>query len=81
MKERKKSIYTIYSLMNDIYTLKINVKLAYKTYKEKEKYSYIFERQAEASLETLLDVKYINNNEYIELDEQLHHIFRMYERH
>lgn len=81
MKERKRSTYTIYSLMNDIYTLRINVKLAYQTYKEKEKYYYIFERQAEASLETLLDVKYINSNEYKELAEQLHHIFRMFERH
>lgn len=81
MKERTRSTYSIYSLMNDIYTLRIDVKLAYKSYQEKESYSYIFERQAEASLETLLDVKYINNTEYKELDDQLHHIFRMYKRH
>ena len=76
MKER-----TIYTIMNEISTLRIYVICARKSYREKESYYYIIEGQAEASLATLLDVKYINRTEYMNLSKQLQHVFRMYKRH
>lgn len=76
MKER-----TIYTIMNEISTLKIYVICAYKAYREKGSHYYIIEGQAEASLSTLLDVKYINRTEYMNLSKQLQHVFRMYKRH
>lgn len=81
MKERKKSTYTIYSLMNEIETLRVYVKCAFTSYQKRASYYSIFEDQARASLDTLLDVKYINRTEYKELYEQLFHVFRMYKRH
>lgn len=78
MKER-----TIYTIMNEISTLRIYVLCAYKAYRDREKgsYYYIIEGQAEASLATLLNVKYINRTEYMDMSKQLRHVFRMYKRH
>ena len=77
MKER-----TIYTIMNEISTLRIYVTCAYKAYRDQEKgsYYYIIEGQAEASLATLLNAKYINRNEYMDMSKQLHHIFKMYKK-
>ena len=72
---------TIYSLMNKVHTLGFYTKLAVKCYREGKKYYCNFEDKALASLETLLDVDYISRYEYVELSEQLCHVFRMYKRH
>ena len=72
---------TIYTLMNKVYTLRASVKLAAKTYKEGKHYYSCFEDKACASLDTLLDVDYITNEQYSELYDQLYHVFRMYKRH
>ena len=72
---------TIYTLMNKVRTLGTYVKLAAKTYREGKCYYSTFEDMARASLDTLLDVDYITNEQYSELFDQLFHIFRMYKRH
>lgn len=71
---------TIYSLMNKVHTLRFFTILAAKSYREGERYYDLFEEKARASLDTLLDVDYISNTEYVDLSEQLSHVFRMYKR-
>lgn len=72
---------TIYLLMNKVHTLRFFTILAAKSYREGERYYDLFEEKARASLDTLLDVDYISNTEYVDLSEQLSHVFRMYKRH
>lgn len=81
MKERKKSTYTIYSLMNEIRTLRRYVKLAYTSYQEGKKFYEDFEDMARASFNTLTEINFIEPDEVEELREQLYHVLRMYKRH
>lgn len=72
---------TIYSLMKKVRSLYTFTVLAAKYYREGKMYYNVFEEQARASLDTLLDIDYISNTEYVDLSEQLSHVFRMYKRH
>lgn len=71
---------TIYSLMNKVHTLRFYVLLAVSTYRENQPYYSRFEDCARASLETLLDVDYINVEQFNDLGDQLSHVFRMYKK-
>ena len=72
---------TIYSLMKKVRSLYTFTVLAAKYYREGKMYYNVFEEQARASLDTLLDVDYISTTEYAELRSQLNRVFRMYKRH
>lgn len=63
---------TIYSLMNKIPTLLRRVALARHSYSLHDPLYASWEDEAIASLDTLLDVGYIDDDE---------HFFRMYKRH
>lgn len=72
---------TIYSLMKKVRSLYTFTVLAAKYYREGKMYYNVFEEQARASLDTLLDVDYISTTEYAELRSQLNRVFRLYKRH
>ena len=72
---------TIYTLMNKVNTLRIYVTLAAKSYRERKQYYSNFEDMARASLETLVDVGYLSRVEFIKLQDELFHVFRMFKRH
>lgn len=69
---------TIYSLMKKVRSLYTFTVLAAKYYREGKMYYKVFEEQARASLDTLLDVDYISTTEYAELRSQLNRVFRLY---
>ena len=83
MKERTRSTYSIYSLMNDIVMFKVYILCAIKAYKKGARYyrSYYRRAQAEATLDILVAVNYITDTEYTELNRQLSHIFDLYKKH
>ncbi len=81
MKERTRSTYSIYSLMNDIVMFKVYILCAIKAYKKGARYYRSFEAQAEATLDILVAVNYITDTEYTELNRQLSHIFDLYKKH
>lgn len=72
---------SIYSLMKKVRSLYTFTVLAAKYYREGKMYYNVFEEQARASLDTLLDVDYISTTEYAELRSQLNRVFRLYKRH
>ena len=72
---------TIYSLMNKVKTLRFYVTIAAQSYREGRCYYSNFEDMARVSLETLADVGYISLLEYVRLQDELFHVFRMYKRH
>ena len=71
---------TIYTLMNEVYTLRHYVELALKAYKAKESYYMRIENEAFVSLLTVIELKKLYNNEYGNVYEQLRHVFAMYKR-
>lgn len=72
---------TIYSLMNKVPTLLRRVALARNAYSSHDPVYASFEDEAIASLDTLLDVGYIDDDEHSLLWQELYHVFRMYKRH
>lgn len=72
---------TIYTLANEVKTLRISLTSAYKGYQAHRQYYSDYEERCEAALNTLFDVGYISNSEYLELSDQMYHVMRMYKRH
>ena len=69
---------SIYAVMNQITTLGVYVKMAYRNYREKGTIYEFFEEKAVASLQTLFDVRYITFSQFLELEKQLKHVFKVY---
>lgn len=51
---------TIYTVMNNVYTLRTTVTFAVRTYKANKPYYSDYEEEARISLSTLCDVGYIS---------------------
>lgn len=75
---KKKSIYM---LINDVFSLNVNVTCAVRAYKKRESYYRRFEDKAVACFEVLKEVGYLSENGYDDDINNLYHVFRMYKRH